>query len=468
MKKKLKRFSLVSKGINYKLRISFYLMSIIPILTSIYLISNYVLPIIGLKLSIGIVIVISMLIAIAGFFVIKEVTDTVQNLSLEAQKIAGGDLECIIEVRTDDEIGRLSESLNLLTQRIKYNMQELKGYEEQTQRINLEVQKRLIALSSLLQISSLISQGSNLNKILSLIVDRIVQLAKSVLSFIILTEDDILILKFASGLNSEMLLHKRIEKEGIFKIIFENVKPFILDKNTEKNQDYQKFQEEFRVKNSLLLPIFLKRKMIGILGIANSEEDFQYSPDDLDLLDIFSKQSAIAIENDLLAQRIKGLEIRDTLTGLYNERFIKTRLQEEIKRAIVSQRPCGFILLEVDNFREFHDSFGGLETESILKKVSSILEKSISEIDYLGRTGDNEFSIILPEKNKKRTFEVAEEIRKRIEFAFLEEESPEKRLTISGAVTENPLDGEISDELIDKAKSLLSLAKKQGKNRICI
>ena len=99
------------------------------------------------------------------------------------------------------------------------------------------------------------------------------------------------------------------------------------------------------MKNCLAMPVFLKSKVKAILGIGNTREDFQYNKDDIELLDIFSKQVAIAIENDIMASRIEKLEIKDALTGRYNQGFINSRLQEEIKRAIAYQRPCALIIL---------------------------------------------------------------------------------------------------------------------------
>jgi len=101
-----------------------------------------------------------------------------------------------------------------------------------------------------------------------------------------------------------------------------------------------------------------------------------------------------------------------------------------------------------------------------LKKVAGLIRDSVTEIDRVGRIGDNEFAIVLPEKNKRQAQVIAESIRKKIEFIFSEEEDSEKRLTASGGVSENPLDGIAADELMAKAKEAVSLTKQQGKNRI--
>ncbi|MFC1675336.1 diguanylate cyclase, partial [Candidatus Omnitrophota bacterium] len=226
------------------------------------------------------------------------------------------------------------------------------------------------------------------------------------------------------------------------------------------------FIKKFQLKNTAAMPIFLRGTVLGIFGIGNNLENCVYKKDDLELLDIFAKQVGIALENDFLTHRIERLEIKDPLTGLYNDKFIHTRLKEEIQRAIVYQRPCSYVLLDVDNFEKFHQSFGSLQAEDSLKKISSLLRDSVSEIDRVARAGDNQFAMVLPEKNKRQAQEIAESIRKKIEFSFGEEDDQKKRLTVSGGVSENPLDGVEADELLIKAQESLVLAKQQGKNRI--
>lgn len=175
------------------------------------------------------------------------------------------------------------------------------------------------------------------------------------------------------------------------------------------------------------------------------------------LLDIFAKQVAIALENDILVRRIEKLEIKDPLTGLYNEAFIRSRLEEEIKRAIIYQRPCAFVILNIDNFEFFRKNFGSLESETNLKKVASLIRDAVTEIDRVARIQDSEFAIVLPEKSKRQAQKVAEEIKEKIEATFSRESDINKRLAVTAGVSENPLDGVRADELISKAKEALKL-----------
>lgn len=470
MAKNLSYFSLASHGLKYKLRISVYLMSVLPLLVCIYLVSNYILPKFGLRIDIAAAIFISIFIAVIGFFVIKEVFDRLESVTSEAKLIAAGDITRTLEVAgEEDEVGVLGEALNQLTQRIRSNVDELKNYNEKTTEINLEIQKRVLVLSSLLQISSLISQGAKLDDISELITEKARFLANSDIAYLLFREEgeNNFSMKVAEGINSEYLLKINVGlKDNLFNKVINQNKMLILDKqNILPDNLRAEFYEKFRLKNTLALPVFLKGKVRAILGIGSTKEPFLYKKEDEELLDIFAKQIAIAVENDILMHRVEKLEIKDALTGLYNEAFIASRLQEEIKRAVNYRRPCAFILFDIDNFQKFLQAFGSLQAEAMLKNLSVLIRDSVTEVDRVGRTGGDQFSIVLPERNKRQALEIAENIRKKIAFSYSEEADPNRKITISAGVSENPLDGITAQELIDKAKDLLAVAKAQGKNR---
>lgn len=467
---KKKKNSFASNSLKYKLRLVLYLMLILPILVSIYIVSNYVIPNVGPQVEISLSIIISIAIALIGFFLVKQVFDRVLNISSEAKMIAAGDIDRKLDILQDDEVGILGDSLNQLTNRIRSNMDELKNYSEQTTKINFEIQKRILVLSSLLQISSLITQSANLDDIIKLTIEKSRSIANSEIAYLFFKEEksDIFIIKSADGVNVQHLLKLKIDPEnGIFSRMIKTNRPMILDKNNQLPAALtEQVESQFRINNMIALPIYLRGKIIGIVGVGNSKEEFVFEKDDIELLDIFAKQVAIAVENDILMHRIEKLEIKDALTGLYNEAFIRNRLQEEIKRAVTYQRPCAFVIINIDNFQKFHQNYGSLKAEATLKKVASLIRDSVTEIDRVGRIEDNEFAIVLPERNKRQAQTIAEEIRRKIEYSYSEEQDASKKLTVSGGISENPLDGVTSDELFNKAKNSLRQAKKEGKNKI--
>lgn len=465
-----KRLSLNGYGLKYKLKISFYLVWLLPFLVIIYLLSNFILPMIGLKIHIAVPVIIVAFIAIIGFFIIKQIIDPIIKISGDVKEIVKGDVYRYIEVKRDDEIGELGSALNQLTRRIRENMDELKGYGAKTSQINLDIQKRIVVLSSLLQISSLISQNKNLDEILNIAIEKIEQFANAEVAFlsILQEEKNKIELKSTSGRGIEKIFGENLglSKESLPRL-FKNKVCIVSDmKNESPTKEANLIRDEFKVKNILVCPIASRGKIIGLVGIGNNQKDFSYNTHEVELLDVFSKHITIAVENDILLHRVEKLEIKDGLTGLYNENFIRARLDEEIKRAVVSQRPCGFVLLNIDSFGDYRSKLGDIHAENALKRVASVLNESISEIDRAARFGDNEFAVVLPEKNKRQSKVTAENIRKRIEFVFSESADLNERLTISAGISENPIDGVTSQELISKAKHSLEEAKDSGKNRV--
>ncbi|MFH1414267.1 MAG: diguanylate cyclase [Candidatus Omnitrophota bacterium] len=451
-----------------KLNIAFALMSILPLLVTGYLVSNYILPNIGINLNISVTVAVSIFIAVSGFFVVKEIFDRVTSISSEAKLIAAGDISRTLEVGQHDEVGLLGESLNQLTTRIRNNMDELKNYSEKTTEINLEIQKRVIVLSSLLQISSLIAQSAKLEDILKLAVEKSRLLANSDSAFLLYREEgkETFYMRAVDGINSDSLSKITVGPiEDYFEDLINFSKPLLIDKSNGISTEAQSaFVGKFRMKNVLTSSVFLRGRVRAVLGIGSNKSGFLYGKDDSELVDVFAKQIAIAIENDILMHRVEKLEIKDTLTGLYNEAFMKIRLQEEIKRGIAYQRPCSFIIFDIDNFKRYHQHTGSLRVESTLKKISSLIQDSVSDIDRVGRIGDDEFAVLMPEKNKRKAQDMAEEIRKKVEFAFSEDSDLNNRITVSSGVSENPLDGIDAQELISVAKELVVLAKNRGKN----
>jgi diguanylate cyclase (GGDEF)-like protein len=174
------------------------------------------------------------------------------------------------------------------------------------------------------------------------------------------------------------------------------------------------------------------------------------------------------VENDTLVRKTKELSVRDEVTNLYNHNYMKSRLGEEIKRALIYQRPCGYILIDVDDFKDFCAAYGGTGADSLLKKISAILQESVMEIDRVGRLRDDKFVVILPEKNKRQSANIAEEIRKKIEDSLDKAVKSDKKITVSIGVSENPIDGSTAEELMEKAEKLVRNAKSLGKNRVVV
>ena len=470
MIKFFKNLSLVPKGLKYKTMIAFSLMSLIPLLVCVWLVTSYIFPNInlfhGLSLgNISFILVICIIISMLGLYITKEMIDPVIKIASDAKEIADGDVDRIIDIQREDEIGNLGLSLNIMTRKIKENIDELKAYGERTKLINIEINKKVLALSGLLQIGSLIASSTGLSTVLDFIAKKVADIEDNAASLVMLLDDNGKEFRVASSFNIETrrLEGFTIEKPKSFSHIL------LADKNTSvKTGLLSIFLKRLGLKNIAILPIIILGRTQGALLIGNNKDGFVFKDDEKELIKVFMKQAAIAVENDLLIRRAKELAVRDELTGLYNQGYIHTRLDEEIKRACMYQRPCGYLLVDIDDFKKLHNMFGESKTETLLKETGKLLNTSVTEIDKVGRLVGDKFAIVLPERNKKQSAAIAEEIRKKVESDLGKIMKGDDKITISVGVSENPIDGSTADELMETADEQIKSAKALGKNRVSV
>ena len=465
-----RRVSLVNKGLRYKLFLAFSLMSVIPLLACTYVISLYVFPQLESLVNVSTIVTVSIFIALLGLLLARSLINPVIDMAIEAKIIASGQYDRSLNVPGDDEVGNLAASINTMTQKIKTNLEELKSYGQKMKEINTDVHKKVLALSSLLQIGDVISSGPiQLDPVLEMAIEKTVMIFDSSFGIICLAKDDHsdFVSKVECGQEVDSLRDFCVKRKGpgVLDRAIESRSILIIDSGTKLSREAEAFRETYKINNLLAIPIYSGRKTFGALIIGSNVDSYKYRSEDVELAKVFAKQITIAIESDMLSRKTEELEIKDELTDLYNKNFILNRLGEEIKRAIFYQRPCSFIVFGIDSFDKFRASYGELAAEEALKKMAKVIKDNMIPIGKAARTAGDEFAILLPEKNKKESFSVAEEIRKKVEGVnFLR--SGTANLTVSAGVSENPLDGATSDELFKKAVDLLKAARISGKNRV--
>ena len=109
-------------------------------------------------------------------------------------------------------------------------------------------------------------------------------------------------------------------------------------------------------------------------------------------------------------KQLQALVIKDGLTGLYNSRYIKEILHNEIYRAKRYDRPLSLLLIDVDDFKKINDKQGHLVGDKVLKRIADILKRKLRKSDKVGRYGGDEFLIILPETTKVQAGKIAKEL----------------------------------------------------------
>lgn len=466
----LKNISIINKGLRYKLAIAFSLTTVIPMLSSLYVVYPLIVPGAPPFPYADLILFLSILISIMGLIVAKNITDAVVNLAMEARKIADGEYERKIAIRSEDEIGNLGQSINTMTQKIKSNLDELRSYGQSMKTINFEIHKKVLALSSLLQIGDIISAGTGqIDSLLSLAVEKAASLFDTGYGVLYLPRDagGDFIMKTSHNIDKEKLGELVVKKDGSGPLnrALESRSILKIDQDTKVTKEVDEFRRALNLRSLLAMPLYSDKTLLGLFVIGNRLSDFRYSPDDIDLLSVFAKHVTIAIESDILNKKNEELVTRDDLTGLFNERYIVTRLEEEIKRAIFYQRPCSLLIINVDNFKKFRDTRGELAAEEALKRIGKVIKDNTGPVGKAARIGGDEFGMLLPEKNKREATYIAEEIRKKIEATNVVKDA-KATLTASIGVSENPIDGATADELIARATDAVKEAKAAGRNRV--
>ena len=461
-----KTLSLAPKGIRHKLIVAFSLMSLIPMFVIGYLIAYYILPKIDTFWEIYLVFIITIFLMGMGFYLAKKIIYPIIEIAAHAKGIADGTFAEDLDIKEEDEIGELNTSLNRLSTRLKESMSQLHSYGEKIKQINMEINKKVFALSSLLQIGNLITTGAILTEVFDLIVRKLSQLEQGGAAFLMFLDEESgeLIMRAQANIEREGInVEVKIKtSEGPLGKVFSNNKLLIIDAQKGQQLVDENLKKILQTKNIVVLPITSFGKVIAILGTGNNVTNFLFTDDLIELIGVFAKQVAVAVENDMLMSKTEELNVRDKLTGLYNEGYIRSRLDEEIKRAISYQRPCSFIIFEVNNLQRYQRVFGEIDAQKALKKIAQTLKMSTSEIDKAARFSDNRFAVLLPEKNKQQSLNLAENIKKEIErFTSKKQTEPDTSisLSMSAGISAVPIDGTTALELINKALNYIEQLK---------
>jgi diguanylate cyclase (GGDEF)-like protein len=180
---------------------------------------------------------------------------------------------------------------------------------------------------------------------------------------------------------------------------------------------------------------------------------------------IHERTHELAEANTRLAQ----LAVTDGLTGLYNHRHFHERLTLEVERSQRSGLPLSLLMLDVDHFKQFNDTFGHPAGDEVLRQLARVLADTRRANDVVARYGGEEFAVILVDTPKFTAAKVAERVRERINTHDFSEAAPRAgKLSASIGVATFPDDGADAETLVRSADTALYAAKRAGRNRVVL
>lgn len=403
-----------------------------------------------------------------------------------------GDFLIRAPVLSRDELGDLSRSFNhmlsrltdLAAHKIETEHDLIVAQEELKYKKQIEEKSRIIertnrTLEHLVKDLSLLYEiGQEVNSVIDLeaLYENITSTLKKYLKiseFAILIFDEKrenLLVKAASGFSdNEAILRTTFKKgEGISGIVAETGKRVYV-KDTDKENRFLHYKGEKRLENASLLsaPLIFKNEIMGVINFGRGGVN-SFSFSDVKMLTLVAGHVALAIANAKLYTKTRELSVKDELTQLYNRRHFQQMLQMEWKRAVRFFRDLSLIMVDVDHFKAYNDTYGHLQGDVILKQIGQILQRNLREVDTVARFGGEEFVLLLPDTDKHGAIAVAEKVRRLVEQHRFTSDGKEsaRPITISAGIASYPDDVGEMDDLIDHADIALFRAKDGGRNQV--
>ncbi len=258
--------------------------------------------------------------------------------------------------------------------------------------------------------------------------------------------------------------HKQFRKEAksLLGLTPEDIESILTDLHSKVEQAGKYF--DLKIKNTKSVQEILQEANIR-LSLINL---------DYDQMNKQLIQTKIALENltkELEAKNrvLDNLANLDGLTGVYNHRYFQNVLDQEISRSLRHTSQISLLLIDIDHFKKFNDTYGHQTGDFVLKEFSRILQENIRKYDTLARYGGEEFVIILPETTADDALAVGEKLRAAIDTAALADNRETYHVTASfGMASTKPSveDNFSKSSFINKADEALYEAKEKGRNRV--
>ena len=168
-------------------------------------------------------------------------------------------------------------------------------------------------------------------------------------------------------------------------------------------------------------------------------------------------------------KRLEQLAIQDELTGVYNYRYLQTRLGEEFKRAQRYRYPLACAMIDIDRFKLINDEFGHDVGDAVLREVAQRVSGAVREVDVVARYGGEEFLLILPNTHFAGALTVADRVWRTVGQKSITVADRRHKVTVSVGVSLYPSrDIKSKDQLLKAADEALARAKQDGRDRICV
>ena len=356
----------------------------------------------------------------------------------------------------------------------KYSLEDFNLLKDITNQVAVSIEKEYLReqlrereeeLSVINRSSVIMTSSFDIQKIYGSFIEelkKVVDVNWAAISLI--EQNDLYVLALSSEIGSAWKVGERIPTKGTATEWIAKHKKAIVesDLSRESRFDTAKYYLKQGVRSIVYLPLIAQGGVIGSLIVASRRPN-AYSQRHVMLLEQLASQIAMPVENSRLYAKVEERARTDELTGLLNRRALDELITSEIGRHSRYGGVFSIIVLDLDSFKAFNDSYGHLAGDKVLRQIGSIIKSTIRSADQAFRYGGDEFAILLPHTDTKAAYEVAERLRNRV---ALEVEAGDVPITASLGLAAWPIDGIVPNGIIAVADAALYHAKRSGGNQI--
>ena len=356
-------------------------------------------------------------------------------------------------------VDRLSERLNTLTEELK-KLQETES----------AIHKRLRRYQQLRQVANAFNLSLPLEDLMDCIVRAsgdLIHAADHVLLYLVDPGSLHLELKKVWRRSGSVTI-KAKRGDAFDEWVLRQGQPLLVEETAHDFRFPQMTPEKLgrKVGSVLAVPLVTEHRLLGVLRLE-SVFSRALESDDLRLIRILGDLASLGIENSTLYSRMAELAVTDDLTGLAVRGLLEKKLQEEIARSAKIGSPVSILLIDIDRFKVYNDSFGHSAGDKLLRQIAGALLQLRRPGDVAARFGGEEFVCLYPGVGSDEAIRRAEEIRLRVETTSIELRRAITRITVSIGVATFPEDGKTMEALLERADHRLYQAKDRGRNQVC-
>lgn len=385
-----------------------------------------------------------------GLYVARRISRPLNHLVTSMEKISQGNLDTKVEVETSDEIGELS-------QKFEEMRASLKQYRS---RLN----KKIAELQTLYHVGTIVTSELEYTHLLKTILDTVTDVMEAEKGSIMLHDPQTELLKIAmaKGLDKEVLRKTVLASgESVAGHVFQTRQPMLV-LDTLRDETFVRLKRRKVSPGTMLsVPLVSKERSLGVMNISKSRP-YGFDEVDLNLFQAIANICATAIDN----ARLYKLAITDEMTGLYLRRYFYVNMRDLIED---SGEPFSLMMLDIDSFKSFNDSFGHACGDKVLIQVARTIANSVRDCDIPCRLGGEEFAVICPGQTAEEAKAPSNRLRQLIHDKPVDTpDGQEVQVAVSIGIAEFPRDGDSVDALYEAADQALYQSKRQGKNQVTI